>query len=382
MKKADRKARRTLALLALALGAALALVMGAMACNLVLDTGSYAACFAAEDAGWFDAGCLACVQENCCDKAALCAADPTCAAQQSCAAQGYPALSCVPDGVYVSATSTRVADSPLSVCAQTLCAATCGTPPSPWGCLGNAPPNPPDAGDDAGDVTVTLVPTIYNSAGCLTDSDSPAAIARVLLCGGIGCLSGYTGPDTAGPLAVKVHAPFQGYLDVMPSQGSPDPPLHSLVYLAWPIVADTTIELRFLTQGRLAAFAGILGAAAPDAGAGTLVVLVRDCQGRPASGVTITPDPYQMPSPLAGATGYTFSDCFPSMVGTELLQAPTTTLDGVAGWVGAFPGYDPDAPLAAKFTATIDGGLPFAVIQPSVQAATVTYVWLAPAPLQ
>ena len=376
MTPAHRKVHRNILRCAAVLAGAAAVAGSAVACNLILGTSSFSACSSVSDAGWYDADCLACVEANGCDEATACAADPACAARQTCLSRGFPLLSCpLEAGVLASASPDALDAGPLRTRVSALCGATC--PAGTWACAGGFsswPVAPP------GTATVTIDPTIFVS---LNDRGPAAVIEQVRVCngfpqdGGVNCPSRFDG-GAPGALRFPVTTPFTGYLEVVAqATDGGSPPLDSLIYLSWPVVTDTTIDLRVLTDDGLSVIATALGVGSFDSSKATLVVLAKDCHGDPAANVTLTMAPGQPVDPGKGSDAFTFLNGQPaptdaSVPGSSALPATTTT-DGVAGWAEVVPG------LVVSITAHARSGQTF-TFQPSVQSRSVTYLWLTPVP--
>jgi hypothetical protein len=383
-----RSTRRSIALrCVLGLWAGAALAAGAAACNLLLGTGSFTACTALGDAGWFDADCRSCVEAFCCDQAAACVADPACSTRQQCLAGGFPLLSCPLDsGVEAIAWRAPGDGGPaaaLDACLATSCAARCDR--GPWACVGFSSWPAVPSGSPGATVTVTIDPSKFSGYLC-EPGDESVRIRVVEVCptgDETSCTSFPNPAPDAGPFALPVPLGFQGgYLHVLPdSMGGDSDPLEALVYFTWPLAADTRVDLRFLTVQILLTAAEQGGVMDFDADAGTLVVLPKDCLGSPAAGVTLAKWPPLDTDAFIHSAGFSFDHCVEGQSNAQPLDAAamvTTTDDGVAGWADMRTG------VAATFTAAIDGGA-FPLIakwQPTTLPRAVTYVWLTPMPPQ
>jgi hypothetical protein len=378
------RARRLDVRRALAWGAITATLMGAgAACSIVLGTGSYTTCSAADDAGWYGADCLACVQANCCEQAAACARDPACAERERYLGQGVPILASPLTAGVLASLDTGALDAGLPASALKSCKAmSCGAPcGGPWAC----------ADRDAGwpqaltaTATVTIDPTVYDSS--LTSLGPPVTIDHVSLCrgamqgGGANCSPPLPGGEP-GPMRIPVDVGFTGYFDVVSKTlDGGDLPLEALVYLSWPIAGDVTIDLRLLTHMNAVAIAqGLTGGDGGEVDTtGTLVVIAKDCSGDPAAGVTLIPIHSLGADPFTGSDAFTFDENgmpapqYTSSLGDAAPGPAVTGAVGVAGWTFLDPAHQ------ALFSASA-GGLPLVTqAEVNVKKSSLTYFWLTP----
>src|SRR6267143_1567354 len=176
------------------------------------------------------------------------------------------------------------------------------SPSAAFACLGDTLPS-------------TAPSTIHISGRISYNALNPTAL------GGAEVLASHTGTDTlaadtsdtAGLYALTISTggtPVSGYLQVKKSTY-----LSSYAYPARPLAADAVNNVLLITSSEFAFLANLVGVT-PVPGDGFIGVIVKDCQGNPIAGATVTTSP-------AGTYRYDAGS-------TPSSTATSTSADGVA----------------------------------------------------